>query len=289
MKYKVGDKVRLRDKEGLEKIKSQYRGVEFKPEVYELAGTECTIREVVAGGYVFDSSPWCWTEHMIEGLAEDLTHEEKSSEFPEAVLLNGADVMRALKQATAIPEETIKEAKKYDKRKKRMKELYKGELWSTEFECPDGYEFRDEKGNVIEAKKIVLEKKKPKYPQSYEECCKALGIEGDFYLGYRNETRHTTRYESSFQDKLCYLGKLLICRDAYWKIAGEKMGLGKPWKPDWRDSTETKYVIKAYSNDQIMLVNMFSSITVLAFPTEEMRDAFYENFKKLIEDCKELL
>ena len=29
--------------------------------------------------------------------------------------------------------------------------------------------------------------------------------------------------------------------------------------------------------------------TVLAFPTKEMRDAFYENFKDLIEQCKELL
>ena len=27
----------------------------------------------------------------------------------------------------------------------------------------------------------------------------------------------------------------------------------------------------------------------LSFPTEEMRDAFYENFKDLIEQCKELL
>jgi hypothetical protein len=29
--------------------------------------------------------------------------------------------------------------------------------------------------------------------------------------------------------------------------------------------------------------------TILAFPTEEMRDEFYENFKYLIEQCKELL
>ena len=41
--------------------------------------------------------------------------------------------------------------------------------------CPEGYEFKDENGNVIEAKKIVLEKK-PKYPQTYEECCKVLDI-----------------------------------------------------------------------------------------------------------------
>jgi hypothetical protein len=28
---------------------------------------------------------------------------------------------------------------------------------------------------------------------------------------------------------------------------------------------------------------------ILLFPTEEMRDAFYENFKDLIEKCKEFL
>jgi hypothetical protein len=28
---------------------------------------------------------------------------------------------------------------------------------------------------------------------------------------------------------------------------------------------------------------------ILVFPTAEMRDAFYENFKDLIESCKELL
>ena len=28
---------------------------------------------------------------------------------------------------------------------------------------------------------------------------------------------------------------------------------------------------------------------ILTFPTEEMRDTFYENFKELIEQCKELL
>ena len=110
MKYKVGDKVKLRDKDGLEKIESQYMGMAFKPEAYALAGSECTIRYVIDEGYVFDSSPWCWSENMIEGLAEDLTHEEKPSEVPEAVILNGADVMRALKQFK-VPSETIEQVK----------------------------------------------------------------------------------------------------------------------------------------------------------------------------------
>ena len=68
------------------------------------------------------------------------------------------------------------------------------------------------------------------------------------------------------------------------------MGLGKPW-----DSTygcgEWGYWFgysinenKIYLQDSRILVNH-----TLVFPTEEMRDAFYENFKDLIEQCKKLL
>lgn len=45
---------------------------------------------------------------------------------------------------------------------------------TTIWNLPDGYIFKDETGNVINSTKIVLEKKQPKYPQSYEECCKIL-------------------------------------------------------------------------------------------------------------------
>jgi len=34
--------------------------------------------------------------------------------------------------------------------------------WVNEFNLPDGYQFKDENGNVINAQKIVLEKKSPK-------------------------------------------------------------------------------------------------------------------------------
>ena len=78
------------------------------------------------------------------------------------------------------------------------------------------------------------------------------------------------------------------CRDAYWKIAGEQMGLGKPWKPDWSTESERKYVIEVYRNN-VRTNSQGYSNTTLAFPTIEMRNAFYENFKNLIEQCKELL
>ena len=72
------------------------------------------------------------------------------------------------------------------------------------------------------------------------------------------------------------LNKLLICRDAYWKIAGEEMGLGKPWEPQ-------EGVIYCYMPNAPHYIR-----SIFPFPTEEMRDAFYENFKSKIEICKEL-
>ena len=80
------------------------------------------------------------------------------------------------------------------------------------------------------------------------------------------------------------LQRLLIYRDAYWKLYGEEMGLGKPWKPDGNP------VYALTRNDgYIVDIETGGNDEVLEFPTEEMRDAFYENFKELIESVKELL
>ena len=80
--------------------------------------------------------------------------------------------------------------------------------------------------------------------------------------------------------------QLKRCRDAYWKIAGEEMGLGKPWSPSKNDDVYCIFRLKG----EIVKDNfVFGDSLLLEFPTEEMRDAFYENFKDLIELCKELL
>jgi hypothetical protein len=84
------------------------------------------------------------------------------------------------------------------------------------------------------------------------------------------------------------LQELLICRDAYWKIAGDECQLGEPWIPDWTDNYQKKWIINFYQGE-INLTSGTNVNFVLAFPEKEMRDAFYENFKELIEQCKELL
>jgi hypothetical protein len=91
----------------------------------------------------------------------------------------------------------------------------------------------------------------------------------------------TSGYKSSL---LASLQSLLICRDAYWKIAGDEMGLGKPWEPK---SAEMSHAIVCRDDGDFLLHRRTRAI--LIFPTKEMRDAFYENFKDLIERCEELL
>ena len=144
------------------------------------------------------------------------------------------------------------------------------------YELPDGFHFTDENGNVIDAKKIQLVKNASSYPKTYDECCKIIGyfLTGDTIIG------HKTPLLRNFQ-------KLLVCRDAYWKIAGEELGLDKPWEPDFSDDSP-KYNIFKYENEITLSDNNWSN-RILVFPTIEMRNAFYENFKDLIEQCKELL
>jgi hypothetical protein len=113
------------------------------------------------------------------------------------------------------------------------------------------------------------------YPRTYKECAKILDCFSAFHIdGYKHELLEV------FQE-------LLICRAAYFKIAGEEMGLGKPWEPDWTSGYPV-YCISVSVNT-IGTGKWYTDNKILAFPTEEMRDAFYENFKDLIEQCKELL
>ena len=122
-------------------------------------------------------------------------------------------------------------------------------------------------------------KQKPQYPKTYEECCDILQLEHTFEL--KDLTIDEERLTDSFI-------RLKRCRDTYWKIAGVQMGLGKPWQPDWDNKENTKYCITTI-NRQIKTITTDVFNYFLAFPTEEMRDALYENFKDLIETCKELL
>jgi hypothetical protein len=135
-------------------------------------------------------------------------------------------------------------------------------------------------------------KKKPQYPKTYCECCEVLMGKTDFqdYSLVLTKLSTNKNEENSISPEPPHITlinnyyKLLICRDAYMKIAGQQMGLGKPWEP----TMETVYCISR--NDNVIKCSYRGGKSnVLEFPTEEMCNIFYENFKDLIEECKELL
>ena len=131
---------------------------------------------------------------------------------------------------------------------------------------------------VLKDGKTYFVKKKPKYPKTYEECCNILGIEDreNGYCGYEYELL------GEFQ-------KLYICRNAYWKIAGKEMGLDKPWEFE-NPSKNWVFTIECAAGCIYKYAGMnILDNHILVFPTAEMRDEFYENFKELIDKCKELL
>ena len=249
-KYKVGDRVRIKSLDWYNENKNKSNGTfvccgkYFEYDMKEWCGKIMTILEVDETCYIMteDEGIYLWSDEMIEGLVEEETLIEKVDD-------NGFSFNDVNKFAFFIPE---------------------------------GYILKDGSGNEILTNKIILEKKKPKYPTTYAECCKVLGLSEFEY----NHTGTKVWYRHKL---MATLDKLMLCRDAYWKIAGEERRLGKPWEPDYTNIDEKKFSIWV-DGGKIKLGGAFTTTQMaLSFPTEEMRDAFYENFKKEIEECKELL
>ena len=135
---------------------------------------------------------------------------------------------------------------------------------------PDNYEVWDDQGNVIKTSKIIIREVKKTYPNTINDCYNLLDD---------NELASPTSMRK-FQE-------LINARNAYWKIAGAEMGLGRSWEPNWT-SFEGYPAIYMYRY-QITLSVAKDVHHCLVFPTEEMRDMFYKNFKNDIEECKEFL
>ena len=376
MKYKVGDKVRIKSIDWYNKNKDPKHGyvdcgneIGFYEDMADYCGKVMTISKIWDYCYDMEGHVGAWSDEMIEGLVkEEVDLISKFGEYSDNEPLD-------------IPTMTTEFVKEHG------------------LPCPEGYQFVDENGNVINATKIVLEKKtdkdmtenntkvdmgevsdgyhtfnelyeyrmlynaalfnefakqglydvhksrkhsdgeypfgdsnwfivmaelptgqisnhyemkdwdkfqipekplankwdehsprdvaerltsfmnpKKEYPKTYEECCAELnnyplenGVDG-----YKFELL------STFQN-------LIICRDAYWKIAGEEMGLGKPWELSIGTPIYYIYYNKTVSTIKNDYADDIQGNVILAFPTEGMRDAFYENFKELINECKELL
>lgn len=246
MKYKVGDKVRIKSIDWYNENKDKDGNINlpthiFIQEMSLFCGFISTIRDVfedMDGNviYYMEEMDFDWTEEMIEGLVE-----EENNHLIETVI----DTVRESNDRYRIVIDS-----RFDI------EVDEGEYYAV--------------------------RRKKKYPETFKEC-------RDYIESCYDEPFCADLIATGYKSKLIEsFAKLLVCRDAYWRIAGEEMGLEKPWEPDWRDNYQKKWTINFYQ-DEINLTNGPNVQFILAFPTEEMRDAFYNNFKQLIESCKELL
>lgn len=130
---------------------------------------------------------------------------------------------------------------------------------------PDDWEVKEVKGNKI----IIQEAKKNGLPKTYEDCLWVLG-QNDII---------PVRIPCWAEKSMGALGKLLLCRDAWWKQLW--------WKPDW-DKPDEKHCIVRKGEAADKQIKSFESC-ILAFPTYEVRDQFLDSFRDLIEEAKVLL
>lgn len=239
MKYKVGDKVKVKSREWYNKNKNKYgtficnNGVYFQPTMSKFCENILIIKDVdkVVNAYKVEGNDYYWVDDMFEGLVKE---KEISKDVPNKIC------------RIFIFDEDYQD--------------------KVEICLGNDYEI------VVENGRTFVQRKKPKYPTTYEECCQHLGCDDKLSTG-----------------KLVLFQQLINARNAYWKIAGEEMGLGKPWKFE-NPSKHYVFTIE-YSGGNVILNAVVDSMQnrILVFPTEEMRDAFYENFKDLIEQVIELL
>ena len=281
MRFKVGDRVRIKNLDWYNENKDELGNIDcgdalMITEKSPFCGKIVTISNIsdVVDAYKIENDNGCynWTDEMIEGLVE------------EEVFIKANDIYNEeYSKGEYCHEQSFKWGfqEGYN---------YSHENDKLEISLKEGYIFKDENGNVINATKIVLEKKKKEYPKTYEECAKIMNcpIDGPSGWLFNFDANIKDPYYRKIDILVGKFTRLLICRDAYWKIAGEEMGLGKSWEPDWTNYNDYKFVIGVFENEIIKCYNTLAQY-VLAFPTEEMRDAFYEVFKKEIKLVKELL
>ena len=228
LKYKVGDRVRINSLDWYNENKDEYGNIDinsdftFYADRSKYCGKVFTIAEVFDNCYTVkeDNNEYYWIDEMIEHLVAARGEDNRSY---------------ALGQEThTIP----------------SSELYKN---AVESENPhicgnkitlDEYKNNDKEwlfntlamlDNITALESIqdiFNHLQKPKYPKTYEECYAIL-----------DDTNKINVFD------ICKFVQLLEARNAYWKIAGEEMGLGKPWSPDYTNTGEKKFSIWVDSDE----------------------------------------
>lgn len=251
-KYKIGHKVRVKSIDWYNNNKDRFGSVaigdkkpKFTYAMSKYCGLVLTIDDhsEYEGEYymIEDDGVYTWADEMFEGVVDESQyHPDMSGRY----------------HTDSEPDNIDKFIQRFDGNECKIA-------------LPEGYQFVDREGNVIDTPLIMVKKTGVEYPKDYNGCLNVLGDGDKMSLEKVNELR-----------------KLVNARNAYWKIYGDANGLGGSWKPNWADGC---YVIITTVDGLIERDLQFGINAILAFPTKELCDMFFERFKSEIEFCKELL
>ena len=281
MRYEKGDKVIIKSREWYDKNKDESGIITFNTdrgdyhitkEDERFFGRVVTIKYEGYGYYLIaeDDRGYAWIDEMIEG--------------PSTSIYNEGDIVGVYDYESDVRIEEVR----WDGSSYSYKVHLDGE---EKWICGNDIAYDVETYNSSAAYNPKpsltnsIEKKKKEYPKTYEECCKILDFCGEYFFTTYEDGIHFPGEENNIYQILkstSILTKLLICRDAYWKIAGEEMELGKNWEPDYNDFNKAFSMYCLCGKFGLSVINPLQFV----FPSKEMRDEFAENFKKDIEFCK---
>ena len=280
MNYKKGDKVIIKSREWYDKNKDEYGiitfnadrgGCNFTKQDVCFCGRVVTIKYEGYGYYLIaeDDRGYAWIDEMIEG--------------PSTSIYNEGDIVGVYGYETDVRIEEVR----WDGASYSYKVYLAGkEEWLYGDDI--AYEVETYSSAASNPKPSLtnsIENKKKEYPKTYEECCKILDFCGEYFFTTYEDGIHFPGEDNNIyqiRKSTSILTKLLICRNAYWKIAGEEMELGKSWEPDYNDFNKTSSMYCLCGKFGLSVINPFQFV----FPSKEMRDEFAENFKKDIDSCK---
>lgn len=140
----------------------------------------------------------------------------------------------------------------------------------------------------------VIYNKEKELPKTWEEFCKSNPVEcNERYINAFSCIREAKTPDESknrhihddanvlpskeYAEAMLALCKLIQLRDCY----------NNGWKPDWSDKSEKYCIFYNKGNIELFIRNSWSCI--LVFKSRELRNAFYDNFRDLIEQAKLLL
>ena len=150
---------------------------------------------------------------------------------------------------------------------------------------PKGYEIDKEQSTE---RQIVLRKIDNRVRSWEENCDKMEGKDSYFF----NETLQEVRC-SNFGETGVFVSEFVDDEDVVAFVAFSKLRklrkqwIGE-WKPDYNKYNEVKFTIITAENE-ISKGERYTVSCSMSFPTEEMRDEFFNCFKDLLEQAKTLL